>query len=354
MRYYRAMNFIGRSAHAAKRSDKRAWLTGIVLLAVYGVTSAFTRRSSKPRPRSPAPKPDPEPRRGWGFWKHVLVSTYKEYNDDQLLALAASVAFYAVLALVPAITAAVSLYALVSNPATVESQFDQLQGLMPSGSFELIKQQIQRIVADQHGSGIWFIVGVVIALWSATSGMKGLIDSLNVIYEVDEERGFIRYNLVALAMTLGAIVGLFLAMLGLVGIPLALAYLPLGDFGKSLAEWVRWPALLLILMTGLAALYRFGPHRKNPHWEWISPGNLFAAAAWLLESAVLSWYLSNFANYNATYGSLGAAVALMLWLWITAIVILLGAELNSEYEKAKRENAAREQRPTHEPEAGVS
>ena len=333
------MGLIGRTLRAAKRRGKYPWISGIALLGAYGMAAALERRTSA------VPMAEPEtalaPRTGWKFWKHVLVRTYAEFNEDAVLMLAAAVAFYAVLALVPAMTAAVSLYALFSDPSTVENQFNHLQGLMPSGSFTLIKQQIQRIVADQHGSGIWFIVGVVIALWSAMSGMKGLIDSLNVVYEVDEQRSFVRYNLVALAMTLAAILGLFLAMLGLVGIPLALNYLPLGQFGKTLADWVRWPALLFILMVGLAALYRFGPHRKVPHWEWISPGNLFAAAGWLIESALLSWYLSNFANYNATYGSLGAAVALMLWLWITAVVILLGAELNSEYYKAKRDNAER-------------
>lgn len=333
------MGSIRRTTQEAKRRAKYPWMAGIALLGAYGITLVFKHRNSAQPVASPTI--GVAPRRGWAFWKYVLGRTYAEYNKDGLLLLAAAVAFYAVLALVPAITAAVSLYALFSDPARVESQFDHLQGLMPGGSFTLIKQQIQRIVADQHGGGVWFIVGVVIALWSAMSGVKGLIDSLNAVYEVEEQRSFLRYNLVALVMTLGGILGLFLAMLGLIGIPLAVNYLPLGDFGKTLAEWIRWPALLFILTIGLAALYRFGPHRKTPHWEWISPGNLFAAAGWLVESALLSWYLSNFANYNATYGSLGAAVALMLWLWITAVMILLGAELNSEYYKAKCENAER-------------
>jgi membrane protein len=176
---------------------------------------------------------------------------------------------------------------------------------------------------------------VLVALWSAMSGMKGLIDTLNVVYEVKDERSLLRYNVIAFWMTLGALVWLGIAIVGLVAIPIILSYFPFGSFGARLANWARWPALLVVLMLGLAALYRFGPHRRSPRWEWVSPGNLFAAAGWLIGSAVLSWYLSDFANYNATYGSLGAAAALMIWLWVTAVIVLLGAELNSEYYKAK-------------------
>jgi membrane protein len=274
------------------------------------------------------------PQDGWPFWKHVLARTYAEFNRDRVLLLAGAVAFFAVLAIVPAITAAVSLYALVSDPASVQGQFDQLQALMPNGSFELLKQQVERIVSQQNSSGVWFVVGVLIALWSTMSGMKGLIDSLNIVYEVKDERSLLRYNFIALVMTLGALLWLGLAIVGLVAIPVILSFFPFGSAGAVLANWARWPVLLIVLMMGLAALYRFGPHRRHPRWEWVSPGNLFAAVGWLAGSALMSWYLSNFANYNTTYGSLGAAVALMLWLWVTAVIVLLGAELNSEYYKA--------------------
>jgi membrane protein len=275
------------------------------------------------------------PRGGWAFWKYVIVRTYGEFNEDNILLLAGAVAFFAVLAIVPAITAAVSLYALASDPASVQSQFEQLRGLMPNSSFDLLKQQVERIVSQQTSNGLWFVVGVLVALWSAMSGMKGLIDTLNVVYEVKDERSLLRYNVIAFWMTLGALVWLGIAIVGLVAIPVILSYFPFGSFGARLANWARWPALLVVLMLGLAALYRFGPHRRSPRWEWVSPGNLFAAAGWLIGSAVLSWYLSDFANYNATYGSLGAAAALMIWLWVTAVIVLLGAELNSEYYKAK-------------------
>jgi membrane protein len=275
------------------------------------------------------------PRWGWAFSRYVLSHTYAEFNEDNIMLLAAAVAFYAVLALVPAITATVSLYALISDPASVRSQFDQLQGLMPSGSFDLMRQQVERIVSSENRSGIWFIVSLIVALWSTMSGMKGLMDSLNVVYEVTDQRSLLRYNVVALAMTLGALAWLAVSIAGLVAIPIVVSFFPLHGFATQLASWLRWPALLIVLMIGLAALYRFGPHRKRPRWEWVSPGNLFAAAGWLAGSGLMSWYLSDFANYNATYGSLGAAAALMLWLWVTAVIVLTGAELNSEYYKAQ-------------------
>jgi membrane protein len=275
------------------------------------------------------------PRGGWAFWKYVLGRTYVEFNEDRVLLLAGAVAFFAVLAIVPAITAAVSLYALVSDPASVQSQFGQLQALVPNGSFDLLRQQVERVVSQQNSNGVWFVAGVLVALWSTMSGMKGLIDTLNVVYEVKDERSLLRYNLIAFLMTLGALAWLGIAMAGLVAVPVILSFVPLGSFGAILANWARWPVLLVVLVIGLAALYRFGPHRRHPRWEWVGPGNLFAAAGWLIGSAALSWYLGNFANYNATYGSLGAAAALMLWLWVTAVIVLLGAELNSEYYKAK-------------------
>ncbi len=136
-------------------------------------------------------------------------------------------------------------------------------------------------------------------------------------------------------MTVGAIAGLMLAIAAVVVMPVVLCYLPLGGAGATIIAWLRWPALMLLLMIGLALLYRFGPNCEHPRWEWFSAGSVFAALAWLAGSLALSWYLSNFADYNATYGSLGAGIGLMMWLWISAIVVLVGAELNSEIAAAR-------------------
>ena len=219
-----------------------------------------------------------------------------------------------------------------ANPATCKNEVSSLQQLMPSGSFDVIEQQVNRIVSSSGGSlGIWFFISLAIALWSSNAGLKAIIDALNIVYGVKEERSFIRLNAVSLAMTVCTIIALLAAIAAVVVVPIVISFLPLGGFGDTIVAWLRWPALILLLMLGLALLYRFGPNRAHPRWQWFSAGNVFAVLAWLAGSVALSWYLSNFANYNATYGSLGAAIGLMMWLWMSAIVVLVGAEINSEY-----------------------
>lgn len=275
------------------------------------------------------------PRRGWAFWKHVLYRTYVEINDDRLLALAAGVVFYCLLALFPAIAALVSSYALFAKASTINSHLAAISSFMPSAAYQIVDQQVTRIVAKTTGGLSYaFLFGLAMALWSANAGVKAVIDALNIAYDVKERRGFIRLNLVSLAFTVSAIAGLLLAIAAIVVLPVVMSYLPFGRYGVTALTWLRWPVLLVLLLFGLAALYRFGPDRARARWHWISPGAVFAALAWVGGSALLSWYLGNFANYGATYGSLGAAVGLMMWLWITAIVVLVGAEFNSEIDAA--------------------
>jgi membrane protein len=165
--------------------------------------------------------------------------------------------------------------------------------------------------------------------------MKAIIDALNVVYDEKEKRGFFWLNLTSLTLTVAAIISLLFAIAAVVVLPVLLNYVGLTDFSEILLRVLRWPALLLLIITGLAVLYRFGPSRTEPRWEWLSVGSVAAAVAWLVASALLSWYLANFANYDATYGSLGAAIGLMMWLWISTIVILFGTEFNSEIERAR-------------------
>ena len=162
--------------------------------------------------------------------------------------------------------------------------------------------------------------------------MKAILDALNVVYEEKEKRGFFKLNLVSLCFTLAAIAALLLAVGAVVVMPIALNFLGLHAVTDLLLRALRWPVLLALIILGLAMLYRFGPSRREPRWQWISVGSIVAAITWLAASALLSWYLANFANYDATYGSLGAAIGLMMWMWISSIVILFGAELNSEIE----------------------
>jgi membrane protein len=269
----------------------------------------------------------------WAGWKDILWRTYQQINEDRLLAVAAGVVFYGLLALFPAITAFVSIYGLFAKPSTISSHLSIMAGILPGGAFDIFQEQVNRLVSKGDAKlGFAFIFGLGLALWSANAGMKALMDALNVVYDEKEKRGFIKLNLVSLALTAGAIVSLLLALGSVVVLPLVLGYVGLGGKTELLLSLLRWPVLLAMIIFGLAVLYRYGSSRREPRWQWLSVGSVFAAVTWLASSALLSWYLAHFANYDATYGSLGAAIGLMMWMWISSIVILFGAELNSEIE----------------------
>jgi membrane protein len=269
----------------------------------------------------------------WAGWKDILWRTYQQINEDRVLAVAAGVVFYGLLAIFPAITAMVSLYGLFAKASTINEHLSLVAGLLPAGAVEIVQEQVNRLVSKGDAKlGFGFIFGLGVALWSANAGMKAIIDALNVVYDEKEKRGFIKLNLVSLAFTLAALASVLLAVGAVVILPLILNYIGLSGVSSLLLRLLRWPVLLALIIVGLAGLYRYGPSRKEPRWQWLTVGSVFAAVAWIVSSALLSWYLVNFANYDATYGSLGAAIGLMMWMWISAIVILLGAELNAEIE----------------------
>jgi membrane protein len=270
----------------------------------------------------------------WAGWKDILWRTYRRIEDDRLLATAAGVVFYGLLAIFPAITALVSCYGLFANPSTISANLQTLAMLLPQGTFQIIEDQVARVVSKGNTElGATFVFGLLLAIWSANAGMKAIIDALNVAYEEREKRSFVELNLVSLAFTVGGILGLMVMAGAVVAFPLALDHLGLAPESKLIVALARWPLLFLILLVALAVLYRFGPSRRAPRWEWLSIGAVTAGILWICGSALLSWYLSNFGNYNATYGSLGAAIGLMMWMWMSAIIILYGAELNSEIER---------------------
>jgi membrane protein len=269
----------------------------------------------------------------WAGWKDVLLRTYQQIGEDRLLAVAAGVVFYGLLAIFPAVAALVSVYGLFATPATIADHLTLASGVLPQDGLDIMREQITRLTTGSGSKlGLGFLVGLAIALWSANAGMKAIMDALNVVYEEKEKRGFIKLNLVSLAFTLAGIGSLLLALGAVVALPIAFNYLGLQSITDALLRFARWPILLLVILIGLAVLYRYGPSRREPQWRWITPGSVFAAVTWLISSTLLSWYLASFANYNATYGSLGAGIGMMMWLWISSIVILLGAQLNSEIE----------------------
>lgn len=269
----------------------------------------------------------------WAGWKDILVRTYREIQEDRLLALAAGVVFYSLVALFPAIAAAVSSYALFANAATIGKHLTIAADIVPAGTLDILGEEINRIAAKSDGRLTFgFLLGLGIALWSANAGMKAIFDALNIIYDEDEKRGLVWLNLVSLFFTICAIACAGLAVALVVVFPLLLAAFGVTSFDHPIVGNLRWPVLFVLIILWLSVLYRYGPSRRRPKWRWISVGSVFAAVAWLAVSSLFSWYLGNFANYNATYGALGAVVGLMMWMWLSTIVVLVGAELNSEIE----------------------
>jgi membrane protein len=247
---------------------------------------------------------------------------------------AGGVTFFALLALFPAITALVSIYGTLADPTTIADTLSMLDQFLPEGAIELIAGQVIAIASAPSSTlSIAGIVSILVALWSANGGMKALIEALNIAWFETEKRSFIMLNLVSLGMTLAAIVGVIFMIALVAVLPILLNTVLAGSRVEWLLNWLRWPLLAGMLIVGLAFIYRFGPSKEDPKWQWVSPGALVATVGLLVASALFSWYAANLANYNQTYGSLGAAIATMIWLWIAAIVVLTGGEINSEVER---------------------
>ena len=198
---------------------------------------------------------------------------------------------------------------------------------------DIARDQLTRVASKGRQSlGLTFLIGFAVSLWSANAAMKSVFDTLNIVYGEQEKRGFIRLNLVSLSFTVGAVLFVLLAIGSVIVLPFVLQHVGLSEAADRLLRLGRWPAMFVVLTLALALIYRYGPSRRTPRWRWVTWGSAIAAILWLAASALFSWYTANFGNYNETYGSLGAVIGFMTWLWISAIVILLGAELNAEME----------------------
>jgi membrane protein len=299
-----------------------------------------TERGRGRRARAPLQIP-------WRGWRDIALRTYQETLDDRLLALAAGVAFYSLVALFPAIAAGVSFYALFADSGTIAKHLSLAAGIFPAELLGILREEITRIGAKSDGKLTYgFLFGLGIALWSANAGMKAIFDALNIIYDEQEKRGLVRLNLISVFFTACAIAAVALAAGATVIFPLFLAAFGVLNVDELIIGYFRWPILFGLIIVGVAVLYRYGPSRRLAKWRWISVGSVFAASAWLAVSSLFSWYLGNFANYNATYGALGAAVGLMMWMWLSTIVVLVGAELNSEIEhQTARDSTAGPEQP---------
>ena len=266
-------------------------------------------------------------------WKQILKRTAAEFSNDNITLIAGGATFFLILAIFPALAAFVALYGLLFDPSVVEGQVQALAGVLPGAATELITSELERLAGQPPASlGFGFFFGLAVSLWSANAGMKALFAAMNVAYDEDEERGFVKLTLLSLAFTLVTIIGGAVLLVVIAAIPAALGTMGLGPTAQWAIAILRWPVLLLVLMLGFGALYKFGASRTPPRWKWISWGTAVTAILWVLASAAFSFYLSNFANYNATYGSLGAVIGFMMWMYVSLVILLAGAELNSEIE----------------------
>jgi membrane protein len=266
-------------------------------------------------------------------WKDIFWRVYASVNDNRLLAVAGGVTFFSLLAIFPAIAAFVSLYGLIADASTIDAHLSLAAGVLPGGAVDILHELITRLTAKSDAKlGFGFITGLAIALWSANAGMKAIIDALNVVYDEKEKRSFVKLNLLSLLFTLIAIFSLMIALAAVVIAPMVFSAIGLSSLPSLAIAVLRWPLLLALVTSALAAIYRYGPSRTEARWQWLSVGSAGAAVSWMIASVLFSWYIAHFGAYNATYGSLGAAVGMMMWMWISAIVILLGGELNAEIE----------------------
>jgi membrane protein len=292
--------------------------------------SAHLRRAKEPGRGRHAVVPWQIP---WVGWKDIFWRVYASVNDNRLLAVAGGVVFFSLLAIFPAIAAFVSLYGLIADASTIDSHLSLAAGVLPAGAVDILHEQITRLTAKGDAKlGLGFITGLAIALWSANAGMKAIIDALNVVYDEKEKRSFVKLNLLTLLFTLIAMLSLMIALAAVVIAPIVLSAIGLSSLLSLSIAVVRWPLMLILVAVALAAIYRYGPSRAEPRWQWLSVGSAAAAVGWLITSVLFSWYISHFGADNATYGSLGAAVGMMMWMWISAIVLLLGGQLNAEIE----------------------
>jgi len=268
-------------------------------------------------------------------WRQVALGALREATTDQVALAAAGCAFYATLALFPAISMLVSLYGLAFDVLSVEQQLGVLRDLLPLPAFKLVDERVHELVSQPNDTlSLGLVIGFIVAFWSAAAGTKSVLSALNVAYDAVERRGIVGFQLIALAMTLCAVSAAVLAIAVLVFLPTVIAFVGLSDYSAALINMFG-RAMLVVLVGGtIALLYRYGPSRDAPPNQRLFPGAVLATVLWLIASEGLSFYVSHIASLGVTYGPLGAVVAIMLWFWLTAYAVLLGAELNSQLEQA--------------------
>ena len=262
-----------------------------------------------------------------------------QIKRDRLSIVAAGVAFYGLLAVFPGLVALVGFYGLLVEPAQVEQHVSAISHMLPPQAAELLLGQLHDLATtDRAALGIGAIGGLLLALWSASSAVRTLMEALNVAYHEEESRGTIRFYGTALILTFGGVIAVVIAIALIVGVPAFLKLIGLGAILETVLSFVRWPVLALLAILSFAVLYRYGPSRAKPRWRWVTWGAAIAVALWIIGSALFSVYVTRFGNYNETYGAAGAVVILLMWFLLSSYAVLIGAEINGETERQTRKD----------------
>lgn len=305
-------------------------------------------------PGAKAKRPLEIPPRGW---LQILKRVAREVGQDDLPLVAAGLAFFAVLGLFPMLTLVVAIYSQVADPQQVQQLLVMIRPLLPAEAQQLVAGQLQALTGGEPTTGLGFslLLSLGLLLWSASTGTQSLIRAIDLVYEEEEERSFLKLRLLAVAFTLGAIVFFVVSVGSLAVLPEVLERIGLEAKDELLLKLIRWPALAAVCLLGLSILYRWAPDRRNARWQWISWGSVIATVLWISASAAFSYYAREMGSYNETYGTLGAAVVLLLWLFLSAFAVLLGAEINSEIEhQTARDSTVGPERPLGERDAFVA
>ncbi len=267
-------------------------------------------------------------------WKIILLRVKDQITENNVGIVSAGVAFYAFLAIFPALMALISIYGLAMDPENVQRQISSLSDMMPEQAFSIVEGQIKEFTSTSGKALSWgTVLGILFSLWSANKGTKSLFTGVDIAYDTNDTRNFIWQNALTLLFTFGAILILILSMVLIVVFPALVDQLGLPAQIESLITWLRWVILALLVVFFLCLIYKFAPVRPNPSLKMVFPGSLVATLIWLGASWGFSYYVSNFGSYGKVYGSISAVVILMLWLLLTSWMVLLGAELNSETER---------------------
>jgi membrane protein len=268
-------------------------------------------------------------------WRDILLRTKQQIARDHVALVAAGLAFYTLLSIFPAIAAIVSVYGLVADSSEVQAHFLAVASLVPEQARALLADQMTRVAGGNTGTlSLAVLVSLVLALWGASRGTQAFMMAMNVAYNEREKRGIVKQNLIALTICL--LLFSTVALVATVFVPAMVASLGIEGPRGWLLTLLRWPLLAFCFMVALAVLYRLAPSRNDAKWRWVTPGSVIAVVLWLIASIAFSFYIGNFTNYNQTYGSLGAVIGVLMWFWVSAFVVILGAEVNAEIERQTR------------------